>query len=70
MQPFEIQSFESLEIEFSQIEDNFRHPNLLIQTIIEMQSKEEESLKDIKLKLNWLGYLCLCSNFVIVNRQR
>ncbi len=54
MQPFaEIQSFESLEIEFNQIEDNFRHPNLLIQTIIEMQSKEEESLKDIKLKLNW-----------------
>jgi hypothetical protein len=36
----------------NKIEDTFRDPNLLIQTIKEMQHKQDESLKDIQLKLN------------------
>ena len=43
---------QSLENELSQIEETIRDPNLLIQTIKEMQCKQEESLKDIQLKLN------------------
>jgi len=43
---------QSLENELSQIEETFRDPNLLIKTIKEMQHKQEESLKDIQLKLN------------------
>jgi hypothetical protein len=42
----------SLENELNQIEDTFRQPNLLIQTIEEMQQKQEESLNDIQLKLS------------------
>jgi len=49
---FQTQSFESLEKELNDIEDTFRNPNLLIQTIREMQRKQEESLKDIQIKLN------------------
>jgi hypothetical protein len=45
----ERQSFES---ELSQIEETFRHPNLLISTIKEMQQRQEESLSDIQLKLD------------------
>jgi hypothetical protein len=35
----------------NEVEDAFRNPNLLIQTIREMQRKQEESLKDIQFKL-------------------
>jgi hypothetical protein len=42
----------SIENELTDIEEVFRNPNLLIQTIREMQQKQEESLKDIQLKLN------------------
>jgi hypothetical protein len=33
-------------------EEYFRNPNLLIQSIKEMQQRQEESLKEIQLKLN------------------
>jgi hypothetical protein len=42
----------SLENELNVIEDTFRNPNLLIEDIKEMQTKQEASLKDIQLKLN------------------
>jgi hypothetical protein len=43
---------QSLENEMNEIEELFRNPNLLIQSIKEMQQKQEDSLKDIQLKLN------------------
>jgi hypothetical protein len=43
---------QSLEDKLNQIEDTFRHPNLLIEAIKEMQQKQEQSLNDIKVKLN------------------
>jgi hypothetical protein len=49
---FQTQSVESLEKELNDIEDTFRNPNLLIQSIKEMQQKQEESLNDIQSKLN------------------
>jgi hypothetical protein len=42
----------SLENELKEIEDTLRQPNLLIQAIKEMQQKQEESLRDIQLKLS------------------
>jgi hypothetical protein len=36
----------------NQIEETFRHPNLLIQSIKDMQHKQEEYLNDIQVKLN------------------
>jgi hypothetical protein len=42
----------SLENELNLIEETFRDPNLLIQSIKEMQRKQQESLNDIQLKLN------------------
>jgi hypothetical protein len=42
----------SLEIELHKIEETFRSSNLLIETIKEMQQKQEESLSDIQVKLN------------------
>jgi len=41
----------SLDTQCNEIEETFRNPNMLIQTIKEMQKKQEESLKDIKFKL-------------------
>ena len=41
----------SLQNELNQIEETFRNPNLLIESIKEMQQKQEESLKDIQSKL-------------------
>jgi hypothetical protein len=38
---------QSVEDKLKEIEDTFRQPNLLIQTIKEMQQKQEESLRDI-----------------------
>ncbi len=37
----------SLEHELNQIEETFRNPNLLIQSMKEMQQKQEESLNEI-----------------------
>jgi hypothetical protein len=42
----------SLQIKLTEIEEMFRNPNLLIESIREMQQKQENSLKDIQLKLN------------------
>jgi hypothetical protein len=42
----------SLENELNQMEETFRNPNLLIETIREMQLKQEKSLNCIQLKLN------------------
>jgi len=36
----------------NEIEVVFRNPNLLIESIKEMQSKQEESLRDIQIKLD------------------
>ena len=41
-----------LESELNEIEEAFRNPNLLIEAIKDMQQRQEESLKDIQLKLN------------------
>jgi hypothetical protein len=41
-----------LQIKLNELEETFRNPNLLIKTIKEMQQKQEESLKEIQLKLN------------------
>jgi hypothetical protein len=43
---------QSLENEMNQIKELFRNPNLVRKSIKEMQRKQEESLKDITLKLN------------------
>ena len=45
----------SLEDKLNQIEDTFRHPNLLIEAIREMQQKQDESLKEIQVKLNQMN---------------
>jgi hypothetical protein len=42
----------SLEHELNQIEETFRNPNLLIQSIKDMQQKQETALNDIQSKLN------------------
>jgi hypothetical protein len=42
----------SLQIKLNDVEETFRKPNLLIKSIKELQRKQEESLKDIQLKLN------------------
>jgi hypothetical protein len=52
---FEDSSFDdkkSLEKKLKELEETFRHPNLLSTTIKEMQREQEESLKDIQLKLD------------------
>jgi hypothetical protein len=41
----------SLENELNEIQEQFRNPNISIQTIKEMQRTQEESLRDIQLKL-------------------
>jgi hypothetical protein len=48
---FQTQYFKSLEKELNDIEDTFQNPNLLIESIKEMQQNQEESLKDIQSKL-------------------
>jgi hypothetical protein len=42
----------SLQIKLTEIEETFRNPNLLFESIQEMQQKQEEALKDIQIKLN------------------
>jgi hypothetical protein len=46
---------QSLEGNLNEIEELFRDPNLLIESIGEMQRKQEESLSDIQLKLNQMS---------------
>ena len=48
---------QSLDNELNQIEDTFRNPNLLIETIKDMQQKHEAALKDTQLKLNEMSLL-------------
>ena len=43
---------QSLANELNEIEETFRNPNLLIETIEDMQQKQEESLNGIQSKLN------------------
>jgi hypothetical protein len=46
---------QSLQIKLNKIEETFRNPNLLIQSIKEMQQKQEESLNEIQLKINQMN---------------
>jgi hypothetical protein len=48
---------QSLEIKLNEIQELFRNPSLLIETIKEMQQKQEESLRDIQLKLNEMNQI-------------
>jgi len=43
---------QSLDAELNQLEDTFRNPNLLIQSIKQVQLKQKESLNEIQFKLN------------------
>jgi hypothetical protein len=43
---------QSVEDKLTEIEETFRNPNLLIESIRDMQLKQEESLRDIQSKLN------------------
>jgi hypothetical protein len=52
---FETPSFESLDNTLNEIEEKFRDPNLLIETIKEMQQKQEESIQYIQFKLNQMS---------------
>ena len=45
--------------ELNEIEELFRSPNLLIQSIKGMQSKQEESLNEFQFKLNDLGMVSI-----------
>ena len=49
-----LESFEttSLEQRLKETEDAFRNPNLLIESIREIQLKQEETIAELKLKLN------------------
>jgi hypothetical protein len=49
---FSFDTSQSLTNELNQIEETFRDPNLLIQTIKEMQQKQEESLNEINIQIN------------------
>ena len=63
----------SLEDKLNEIEEEtFRNPNLLIQTIKEMQQKQEESLKDIQLKLSerFEGNIIFHTEFIFIQSQR
>jgi len=45
----------SLQIKLTEIEETFRNPNLLIESIREIQQKQEESLNEIQSKLNQIN---------------
>jgi hypothetical protein len=49
-----LKSFEmtSLEQSLKETEESFRNPNLLIESIREMQHQQEEAIKELKLKLD------------------
>ncbi len=42
----------SVEGDLEELETTFRSPNLLLETLNEMQLKQEQTLENIKLKLN------------------
>ncbi len=46
-----------LEGELNEIEELFRSPNILIESIKEMQLKQEESLNEFQLKLNEMNQI-------------
>ena len=46
---------QSLEDKLNELEETFRNPNILIQSIKDMQQKQEESLRDIQSKLKELN---------------
>ncbi len=52
-----LKSFEtkSLEQTLKEIEESFRDPNLLIESIREMQRQQEEAITELKLKLSDLS---------------
>ena len=56
-----------LKDELNEMEETFRNPNLLIESIRDMQQRQEESLKDIQLKLNEMNqvqdYLNVTNDF-------
>jgi hypothetical protein len=61
---------QSLEDQLMYIEDTFRNPNLLIQSIKEMQQKQDESLKAIQIKLNQMAKInddLMETNFIMSN---
>jgi hypothetical protein len=47
----------SLANDLNEMEEQFRNPNLLIETIKQMQQKQEESLNEIQFKLNEINQL-------------
>ena len=49
-----VETNKTLEIEIKETEEAFRNPTLLIESIREMQRKQEDALKMIKLKLDKL----------------
>jgi hypothetical protein len=58
----------SIRNDLNKIEEKFRDPNLLIETIKQMQRKQEESLIDIQLKLTEMNRVK--NNFKILNEFR
>jgi hypothetical protein len=58
----------SIQNDLNKIEEKFRDPNLLIETIKQMQRKQEESLIDIQLKLTEMNRVK--DNFKILNEFR
>jgi hypothetical protein len=52
-----IDQSQSLGIKLNEIEETFRQPNLLIQTVQAIQQKQEESLKDIQFKINQMNQI-------------
>ena len=47
-----IKTPKSVEKDLEELEATFRNPNLLLETLNEMQQKRERTLKDIKLRVN------------------
>ncbi|MFN9953489.1 MAG: hypothetical protein ACK55I_10335, partial [bacterium] len=49
-----LKSFETKSLEqcLNETEESFRNPNVLIESIQEMQRQQEESIEELKLKLN------------------
>ena len=46
---------QSLESELNELEETFRDPDLLVQSIQKLQQNQDESLNDIQLKLNQMN---------------
>ncbi len=60
----------SLENELNETEELFRNPNLLIESIRDMQQNQKESLKEIQLKLNQINLVKVhlkATNFFVPN---